>query len=59
MNEKNLAKSYWVETANTIIYLMNKCTTSGVRDITPHEKYYEKKLDLSHVRIFNAAKEVL
>ena len=31
---------------------MNRCTTSGVHDVTPHEKYYGKKPDLSHVRIF-------
>ena len=36
MNEKNLPKLYWVEAANTIVYLMNWCTTSGVHDITPH-----------------------
>ena len=26
----------------------------GVHDVTPHEKYYEKKPDLFHVRIFNS-----
>ena len=33
---------------------MNRCTTSGVHDITPHEKYFGKKPDLSHTRIFGA-----
>ena len=54
MNEKNLPTSYWVEVANTTVYLMNWCTTSGVRDVTPHEKFYGKKSDLSHVRIFGS-----
>ena len=31
---------------------MNRCTTSGVHEVTPHEKYYGNKPDLSHVRIF-------
>ena len=31
---------------------MNRCTTSNVHDITPHEKYYGRKLDLSHLKIF-------
>ena len=32
--------------------VMNRCTTSGVHEVTLHEKNYGKKLDLSHVRIF-------
>ena len=31
---------------------MNRCTTSGVHEVTPHERYYGKKPDLSHTRIF-------
>ena len=31
---------------------MKRCTTSGVHEITPHEKYYGKKPNLSHIRIF-------
>ena len=54
MNEKHLPKSYWAEAANTIVYLMNRCTTSGVHNVTPCEKFYGKKPDLSHVRIFGS-----
>ena len=54
MNEKNLLKWYWAEAANTDVYLRNKCTTSRVRGVTPHEKFFGKKLDLSHVRIFGS-----
>ena len=52
--DKHMPKSYWAESANTTVYLMNWCTTSEVHDATPHKKYYEKKLDLSHVRIFGS-----
>ena len=54
MNEKNLPKWYWAKAANTAAYVMNKCTTSGVHDVTPHEKFFGKKSDLSHVRIFGS-----
>ena len=54
INEKNLSKSYWPETANTTVYLINRCTTSGVHDVTHHEKFFEKKPDLSHTRIFSS-----
>ena len=42
MNEKNLSKSYWEEAANTSVYLINKCTTSAVHDVTPHENFFSK-----------------
>ena len=55
MNEKNLPKSYsQAKAANTTIYLINRCTSLGVHDVTPHEKFFGKKLDLSYVRIFNS-----
>ena len=52
MNEKNLPKSYWAQETNTVVYLMNRCTTSGVHEVTSHEKYFRKTSDLSHTRIF-------
>ena len=54
MNEKNLPKWYWAEAANTAVYLMNRCTASGVHDVTPHEKFFGRKPNLSHVRIFGS-----
>ena len=54
LNEKHMPKSCWAEAANTVVYLMNQCTTSGVHEVTPHEKYYGNKSDLSHVRIFGS-----
>ena len=53
MNEKHLPKSYWAEVANTVVYLINHCT-SGVHDLTPHKKLYGKKSDLSHIGIFGS-----
>ena len=36
------------------VYLMNRCKTSGVHDITPYDRLYGKKSDLSHVKIFRS-----
>ena len=47
LNEKNLPKSYWVE---AVVYLMNLLITFGIHDVTPHEKCYGRKPDLSHLR---------
>mgnify|MGYP000695168542 FL=1 len=54
LNEKHMPKSYWAKATNTLVYLLNWCTTSGVHEVTPHEKYDEKKPDLSHIRIFSS-----
>ena len=54
LNEKHMPKSYWAEAACTTVYLMNRCTISNVQEVTPHKKYYGKKADLSHVRIFGS-----
>ena len=53
MKEKNLPKSYWAKATNTVVYLMNWCT-SRVHDITPYENFYGKKSNLSHIRIFGS-----
>ena len=58
MNEKNMPKSCWVEAANTVVYVMNCWTTSGVHDITPYEKFYGNKPNLSHVMIFGSIASV-
>ena len=46
MNEKNVPKLYWAEVGSTTVYLMNTCTTSGVHDVTHHEKFFGKKPNL-------------
>ena len=47
-----MAKSYSAKAVCTIIYIINRCTTFGVYEVTPHKQYYGfKKLELSHVRI--------
>ena len=54
MNEKHMPKSYWAEVVNTAFYLMKRCTTFRVHEVTPHEKYFRKKPDLSHTWTFGA-----
>ena len=49
MNEKHRPKSCWAKAANTTVYLMNRCTTSGVHDITPYEKFYGRK---SYIQLY-------
>ena len=54
MNEKHMPNSYWAKVVDMAVYLMNRCTTSGVHEVTPHKKYFRKRSDLSHTRIFGS-----
>ena len=42
---------YWAE-ATTVIYLMNRCTTSGIHHLTPEEVYFGIKSNLTHLNVF-------
>jgi hypothetical protein len=39
INEKHMPRHYWFEATCTVTYLMNQCTTDGVHEQTPYEKY--------------------
>ena len=55
INEKHMSiQFYWDEAACTTVYLMNWCTTSGMHECTPHEKYYGRKPNLSHSKVFGS-----
>jgi transposase InsO family protein len=54
LHEKNMPKIYWAEAAVTAVYLINRCTAEGVHDITPHEKYFGTKPNLSHLKVFGS-----
>ena len=52
MAEKNMPHHYWTEAVSTGVYIMNRTPTTAVHDMTPEEKFIEKKLDLSHLKVF-------
>ena len=51
LQEKNIPQISWAEAAVMAVYLINRCMTEGVHDITAHEKYFGTKLDLSHLKV--------
>ena len=36
----------------TSVSLLNRCTTEDIHTVTPHEEYFETKVDLSHLKNF-------
>lgn len=48
-----LPTNYWAEAVATAAYLRNRTTTSALKENkTPYEKWYERKPDVSHLKVF-------
>lgn len=52
--DAKLEKKFWAEAANTAVYLKNRSVTSRLGSKTPYEVWYQKKPDLSHIRLFGS-----
>jgi hypothetical protein len=52
LNEKNLPNYFWVEAVATIVYIMNRTTTTAVHGMTLEEKFTGKKPNVSHLKVF-------
>ena len=50
MTEKNMPLYYWAEAINTANYILNRCITSGVHEVTPEECFYGSSL--GHLKVF-------
>lgn len=51
--EAGLDKSFWAEAVNTACYLRNRSAVSNIPK-TPYEMFFNRRPDLSHVRIFGS-----
>lgn len=48
-----LPNHYWAEAVGTAAYLKNRVVTSAIKECrTPFERWYERKPDVSHLRVF-------
>ena len=54
LNEKLLPNAYLVEVVSTAVYVVNRTPTTGIHMITPYEKLYRQRLDLSHLKMFGS-----
>ena len=52
MAQAGLSECYWAEAVATAAYLRNYPPTRSLKSITPYEKWFDRKSDLSHVRVF-------
>ena len=53
LSNANLPNNLWAEAIATAAYLRNRITTSANEEqLTPFEKWYDYKLNISHLRVF-------
>ena len=52
MAQAKLPEHYWAEAVATAAYLRNRVPTRSLKSTTPFEKWYNRKPNLSHVRVF-------
>lgn len=52
--EKCLPKYFWVETVNTVVYLLNRLTTRSVKGMTPYEAWFGLKPSAKHLKVFGS-----
>ena len=52
MAQAELPECYWAEAVATATYLRNRVPTRSLKSTTPYEKWFERKPDLSHIRVF-------
>ena len=46
--------NYWTKAASTTVYLINRCTTNGVHELTPYEILVGRKPIHSHLNVFES-----
>ena len=52
MAQAELPERYWAEAVATAAYLRNRVPTRSLKSTAPYEKWFERKPDLSHIKVF-------
>jgi len=53
LSHAGLPKSFWAEAISTAAYIRNRMPTAAIReDKTPYERWYGRKPDVSHLKVF-------
>ena len=52
LSQSNMPNEFWAEAINTAVYLRNRSPTTSLNAITPYEALFNRKPDVSHLRVF-------
>lgn len=59
LSHAGLSNSYWAEAIATAVYIKNRTSTSAFKakkqKMTPYEKWYGKRPNISHLRVFGCS----
>ena len=55
---KNIPKTFWVEAVNWTIYVINRCPTLAVKNVTPEEAWSGVKPSIDHFWVFGCITHV-
>ena len=58
LSNKNIPKTFWPEAMNWTIYVLNRCPTLAVKDVTPGEAWSGVKPSIDHFRVFGCIAHV-
>jgi hypothetical protein len=58
LSEKKIPKTFWLEVVNWTIYVLNRCPTNIVKDMTPEEVWTRVKPSVEHFRVFGCVTHV-
>ncbi|KAL8166419.1 hypothetical protein V2J09_007918 [Rumex salicifolius] len=50
--DRKVPRSFWPEAVNWAFYVLNRCPTSAVKDVTPEEAWSGIKPSVSHFKVF-------
>lgn len=58
LSEKKIPKNFWPEAVNWTMYVLNRCPTLAVKNITPEEAWSGVKPSVEHFRVFGCVGHV-
>ncbi|KAL4335379.1 hypothetical protein GQ457_07G009100 [Hibiscus cannabinus] len=54
LKSKNVPKEFWAEAVECAVYLLNRCKTPSLKNITPQEAWSGVKPTVSHLKVFGS-----
>ena len=57
MFHSNLSVNFWAKAVNTAVYLKNRSPTTALDGITPYECLFNRKPDVTHLRVFGCCND--
>ena len=52
LSEAGLSKAYWAECLASLVHVLDRCPTAAVHGSTPFERWFGKKPDVGHLRVW-------